>query len=455
MALDMNMRMKQKQYEATIIDYVKVDNGHFISMSDDQSFMTLLRMTLIKELGLSQTDIFTPVLDPGQLLRVIKDVSSKHPAPILFMERAMGGRDLSFLVRQFKDAFPKLQIIVLTISAERERIMLLHEVGADNFIAKPLSTNTLIEKLAFTLKPQSKLGQLIDLAKSMLQQGQPEKALSLCEQILELKPNSAAGFLVKGDAMRQLKRPEEAKEAYQTASNQADLFLEPLRRLAELAGEMGDRTEQLKFLQQLDALSPLNVERKVDMGEIHLALGRPFEAEMLFDKAVEQITKEAMGSISTLTGRIAAFYTEKDPVTAEKFLRKSLEAKGRFLTREDINIFNQLGISLRHQGRWQDAIVEYTKALKIAPNDENLFYNLGMACAEGKDFREARRYMLKALEINPNLPQTGANIAFNLGVVFLQAGARERAGVCLAIALELNPNMTAAKQALARLEQGM
>lgn len=455
MSVDMNMRMKQKQYEATVIDYVKAENGHFIAMSDDQPFMTLLRMTLLKDLGLNQPDIFTPVTDPGQLLRVIKEVAASHPAPILFMERLMGGRDLSFLVRQFKDAFSSLRIIVLTVTAERERIMLLHEVGADNFIAKPLSTNTLIEKIAFTLKPQSKLGQLIDLARGMLQQGQPEKSLALCEQILELKPNSAAGYLVKGDAMRQLRRFDEAKESYQAASSQADLFLEPLRRLADLAGELDNKEEQLDFLQRLDALSPLNVERKVDMGEIHLSMGRPIEAEIMFDKAVDQITKEAMASISTLTGRIASMYAENDPVTAEKFLRKSLAAKGRYLTHEDLTTFNQLGISLRQQGRWQDAITEYSKALKIAPSDENLYYNMGMACAEGKEYREARVYMLKALEINPTLPQTGANIAYNLGAVFLQAGARERAGVCLGIALELNPEMTMAQEALARLAQGV
>lgn len=448
---DVNMRAKQKQYESTIIEFVTKESGHFIAMSDDQPFLTLLRMTLLKELALTQPDIVTMVLDPAQLLKIVKEVYEKHPAPILFMERLMSGRDVSFLVRQFKDAFPGMRIIVLTSATERERIMLLHEVGADNFIAKPLSTNTLIEKIAFTLRPQTKLGQLIDTAKDLVQNGQPEKALAVCQQILELKPNSAAGYLVVGDAMRRLNRLEDARVAYETASKQADLFLEPLRRLAELCGEMGDSERQLSYLQRLDALSPLNVERKVDMGSIQLDLGREDEAEALFDQAVEQITREALGNISSLTGRIAGLYAEKDPVKAEKFLRKSLEAKGRFLSREDINTFNQLGISLRQQGRWQDAIIEYQKALKVAPNDENLYYNMGMACAEGKDFKEARGHMIKALELNAELPRASANIAFNFGVVFLQAGARERAEKYLRLALELNPELAAARQALARL----
>lgn len=59
--------------------------------------------------------------------------------------------------------------------------------------------------------------------------------------------------------------------------------------------------------------------------------------------------------------------------------------------------------------------------------------------------------MIRALELNPDLPRTSANISFNFGVVFMQAGARERAEKYLKLALELNPQLSAAKQALARL----
>ena len=112
--------------------------------------------------------MLTALSDPHQLLRVLREVTPKHPAPMLFLERIMGGQDLSFLVNQIKQAYSKLRIIILTTDVQRDRLMLLHEVGADNFIAKPVSVNTLIEKMAFTLKPQSKLGQAIDLAKSFL-----------------------------------------------------------------------------------------------------------------------------------------------------------------------------------------------------------------------------------------------------------------------------------------------
>lgn len=54
--------------------------------------------------------------------------------------------------------------------------------------------------MAFTIKPQSKLGQLIDTAKAYLADGNPEKAKQTSLEILEMKPGSAAGLMVLGDA---------------------------------------------------------------------------------------------------------------------------------------------------------------------------------------------------------------------------------------------------------------
>ena len=215
---------------------------------------------------------------------------------------------------------------------------------------------------------------------------------------------------------------------------------------------MGDSRSCLAYLEKLDRLSPLNAERKVSMGEIHLSMGNIDKAEELFEAAVAQVTRDALSQIGAISGRIALIYADRSPERAELFLRRALEAKGKYLTREDIKLFNQLGISLRQQGKWQSAIEEYRKALKVAPDDENLFYNMGMAYAEGKMFREARQSMVQALRINGRLPYVSASIAYNIGVVFLQSGARDQARSCLEVALELKPDMEVAKAALAKLK---
>ena len=451
MANDVALKMKQKQYESTIIDFVQNQKGRFIAVTDDQAFLSVLRTVLNKHLLLAQADILTWVPEPSQLLKVLKGAEEAGLRPIMFIERSIQGQDLSFMVRQFKAAYPNLYIIVLTVDVEKQRIMYLHEVGADNFIAKPVSANTIIEKLAFTLKPQTKLGQVIDIAKSLLHQGQPEKARQLAQQILEMKQGSAAGLMVLGDAERALGNMDAAREAYEAASRNAELYLEPLRKLAELAEAVGDAVAQLQYLEKLDKLSPLNADRKVSMGEIYLDMGDVSKAEELFEAAVTQVTRDALSQIGAISGRIAVLYAEKNPERSELFLRRALEAKGKYLTRDDIRLFNQLGISLRQQGKWQEAIEEYRKALKVAPDDENLYYNMGMAYAEGKMFREARQSMVQALRLNGQLPRVSASIAYNIGVVFLQSGARDQARNCLEIALELKPDMEVARAALSKL----
>ncbi len=451
MSNDVVLKMKQKQYESTIIEFVQSQKGHFIAVTTDQTFLAALRTMLTKHLALTQSDLFTWVSEPSHTIRVINEAIANGKLPLLFIERIHNGTDQSQLVRQLKVAYPQVYVIVLTIDVEKHRIMYLHEVGADNFIAKPVSSNTLVEKLAFTIRPQTKLGQVIDVAKSMIAQGQFDKARQLAMQILEMKPGSAAGLMLLGDAEKNLGNGESAREAYENAAKNADLFLEPLRKLAELAEETGDYENRLKYLERLDRLSPLNADRKVNIGELHLSLGNTEKAESLFEAAIDQVTKDALVQVGAISGRIASMYAEKDPEKSEKFLRRALAAKGKFLSHDDITTFNQLGITLRQQGRWQDAITEYKKALQVAPEDENLYYNMGMAHAEGKEFSEARKCMVHALKLNSHFPYVSPSIAYNLGVVFLQAGARDQARQCLNIALELSPDMEIARKALAKL----
>lgn len=443
--------LKISQYESTIIDFVKKDQGCFIVVSDDQAFTGALRSVLQKQLALAWSNVLTVVSDHSQILKELKNAIDSKQAPLVFMERILDGQDMTFMVKQLKTAFPKLLIIILTIDVEKHRIMYLHEMGADNFIAKPVSIQTIIEKLAFTIKPQTQLGLLIDSAKEYLENGRPERAKLTALQVLEMKPGSAAGLMALGDAELALGNAQAAKTAYQDARDSAALYMEPLRKLALLAEKTGDMEECLQYLEQLDAMSPLNSDRKVNMGEINLNLGNETKASALFEAALNQSTKDAMDRIGALVERVAAIYADKDPERAEQFLRKALSLKHKQLSVDDIRLFNQLGISLRQQGKWREAVEEYERALAITPDDAGLYFNIGMAYAEGDVAYDARKNMEKALKINPDLPRVSAAVAYNMGLVFIKGAARDKAKMCLEIALELKPNMKQAKEALAKL----
>ena len=67
----------------------------------------------------------------------------------------------------------------------------------------------------------------------------------------------------------------------------------------------GNTSEELHFLERLDKLSPLNVDRKVDIGAGYIKLGDPEKAKICFDQAVRIATKEALDAVSRVTQAIA------------------------------------------------------------------------------------------------------------------------------------------------------
>jgi tetratricopeptide (TPR) repeat protein len=447
----LDMKMKLKQYEQTVIEYLGAQGGHFIVASDDQTFVGILRTTLLKQLAISG-DPLTSVTDPDYILKVIRDTSLRRKHLVVFIERMMQGKDTSMLVRQMKNTFANVKIIILTGETERQRLVLLHEIGADNFISKPISINTLIEKIAFTIKPQGKLGQLIDAAKALVAQGNFETALKAARKILEVKPNSAAGYLVMGDAWQGLGKLDKARESFEQASEHANLYMEPLKKLAELHKLTGDMNERLRYLERLDQLSPLNVERKMDMGEIHVELGNEERAEELFETAVQQATKDALNYIGEISEKIAAVYSSRDPHKAEKYYRQALDAKGSHLDHTDIATFNRLGIALRRQGKWQQAIEEYEKALHITPDDPNLMYNMSMAYAEGRQFDKACSIVMRIRQITPSFGSMDKTLSYNMGIIFSRGRQPADARVLFENALRLDPSFEKAQKALENLE---
>ncbi len=443
--------MKIKQYENTVVDYIRKSNGGFVVATHDTTFVSVLRNTIHKQLAVTEECIVS-VMDENNILKAVQDVSRRRKNVLVFIERVFNNKETAFLVKQIKNAFSEIKVVILTGETERQRLVLLHEIGADNFISKPISMNILIEKIAFTIKPQGKIGKLIENGKQLVTNEQYEDALKIVRQILDIKPNSAAGLLIMGDAYKGLGKKDKAVEAYETASNHAAMYMEPLKKLAEFYEGEGDHENRLRYLEKLDKLSPLNVERKVDMGGIHVSLGNEEKAEVLFDQAINQARKEAMSYIEEISSKIGGIYEKKDPGKAVKYYRKALELKGDMLDKSDIKTFNALGIALRRQGKWREAVDEYNMARKVSPEDENLLYNIALAYAEGKEMRRATENLAKALELNPEFHMQDPVIAYNFGLIYTKARKGDDAKVFLEAALSLNPGFEKAQKLLDSLQ---
>lgn len=159
----------------------------------------------------------------------------------------------------------------------------------------------------------------------------------------------------------------------------------------------------------------------------------------------------------SLVGSVAEQITEavgqSSPRMAEKYLSKVLESKGNQLSKKDISLFNKLGIALRGQGKWREAIENYTRALTISPEDEGLHYNMGMAYFDGKEHRMAAACFEKALENNPDFYKQSEVVSMNLGTVYMDLRRLDRALVFFEAAYALNPSNRMAKRKIETLQK--
>ena len=433
---------------ATIHEYLVHRRGHVVALSTGSELAAYMGR-LFDSLALCAADGVTLLDDPVHALAVLEQRQSAGKRPILLVEHLMNGHDLRFMVCQFREAYPELRMIALTSDLSRERVMLLHEMGADQCLAIPLDSGTLTGCIANMVRPESRDVRLAQEVRALLRAGDVAQAYTVCQKLLKLKTDGALAHVLLGDVLRKMNKPDEARAAYEEAACHTDVFLTPLKRLAAMALEAGQLETRLLFLYRMDELSPFNVERKMEMGAIHLQLGQSLEAERLFEKALHLADREASLRIVGVSEHIADLYYNVDIIKAEQYWRQSLAGRPGPRSEELVYALNRLGLVLRSQGRWQEALAEYRRAAELSPDDDILYYNMGMACLEGNDVQAAARHMSKALVLNPRLPYSEDSVAFNMGMVFLKSNDTARGLHCMKMAIEQNPDCAEAREALA------
>ncbi|MDE5831568.1 MAG: histidine kinase, partial [Desulfovibrio sp.] len=316
-------KKRQKDYADVLINHLR-DNGQIICVTEDMALSGQIKEIISETLKMpASCASFSAKADLAG--KAIRSAVTAGRTPLVIIEQFLGGRDLTFVVRTLKNTFPEIKLIMIAQEIDKNRFVLLHESGVDSMLVKPADGAAILEKIARTIKPDDQAERALDMARVLLNKGELENALRVCTQEIARSGNSAASLMLAGDIFKAMREWDKAADAYNRASGGSSLFLEPLRKLSELYAEKGDMARQLEYLEKMDELSPLNLERKILIGELALKLKRGDKARKIFDQVMKLSARRANEGIASVAYRVADIYTDTDPDMAASFLQRGLE----------------------------------------------------------------------------------------------------------------------------------
>jgi len=443
--------LKFGRYQEAILEFIK-NNGIFITYSQDNNIINTLAGLIKSNLGVQQNCILN-LNSQAEVENYLRNREVIEQEVFIFVERIYNGYSTVDFLSKIKEKYKNIYIVLLTDEVESAALVRFYELGVENFITKPFNRNTLLEKIAFTLRPQSKIGEHLDRARSLMENKQYDRALEKCDEVLKIKPNSASAFMTRGDIFREQGFQDQAIAEYNKAHQNSSLYLEPLKKLIQYYAELGWDKERLQFLEKLDHISPLNLDRKVEIGSLHVKMQEKEAGKKYFDEALSIVGRQVKDILGSQSLQIAEAVMPLDNAFAEQYYRKALQIKGDQLDLGDVETVNRLAICLRQQKKPEQAIKEYNKALNLAPDNSRLIYNLAMAYLEAGYVDQSKEQITKLLEIYPAFYKTSEVVCYNIGIIFVYCKEKEEAAKYFNEALKISPEYGLAKKMLNKLNQ--
>jgi tetratricopeptide (TPR) repeat protein len=216
--------------------------------------------------------------------------------------------------------------------------------------------------------------------------------------IVKSMPHYAEGWQALGRAFAEQKHDTEARAAFEQALRLEPYSPEALIDLAEVYSREGSYNEAVGCYEQILRFKPY-------WGPAHWGLARAFEA----------------------LGR---------PQDAQPHFRLALQ--NRIYTPAALKGLAKLCFD---KGWLNEAVTNFTDALKLDPVDAATELNLGMTLALLKRNHEAQAHYAEALRLNPDLPEAHMRLGFELG----RQGNDTEALEHFARAVELKPEMLEAR----------
>lgn len=225
--------------------------------------------------------------------------------------------------------------------------------------------------------------------------GEKDRAIAELQTYVERLPKSAPALAALADLYMRAGKPEDAIARYQAACTLDATLAAAFSQWGAALARTGKVAEGTAKLRQALALEPTKVEFKSDLGAVLCASAQKEERE------------EGL----RLLGEAAQARPE-DPALRLNFAQ-----------------------ALRANGRLDEAVAAFQRALDLAPNDVRMRFEFGMLCATSGHMEESAAAFARVLELDQSQMSARLNYIRALG----ELGRYKEALAALRTARELNP----------------
>ena len=163
-----------------------------------------------------------------------------------------------------------------------------------------------------------------------------------------------------------------------------------------------------------------------NLGLILFQKGLPERAATHFEKALNlnpRYTEASLNLVVTYNEMKRFGDAERVFSKAAEVVRSSSPGTDPFVQGKLANEHGKLGDSYYSLGRYQEALEEYHKALRLRPNFADILTKIGMTLREQGSLDEAVEFFLKAKSANPQF----VTAYIHLGLSYYSRGDRTRA----------------------------
>lgn len=187
----------------------------------------------------------------------------------------------------------------------------------------------------------------------------------------------------------------EAEAACEKALHVFPAYYQALAAFGRVRGAQQRYAEAIDFYRQAIAIMP-SPDFVVALGDLLTLSGSPDEAEQQY-ALVEYIEQVKAVSRTLYSRQLALFYADHDRHLDEALALAEAEVQRR----QDIYSFDALAWVYYKNGRLSEAQAAMEKALRLGSQDASLFFHAGMIAQGLEDADAAKKYLRRALEINP------------------------------------------------------